>query len=179
VLPLAGLLARPPPFSKGDLIMLTAEDLIAAYHRLAPKQPPHNGPKRIPWRERLKRAYRYERRRARRAVFRQYGLDAWANLKLPCYREARADLARRWRGLAAYYAESSTKLAAQETELAAQEFAIAQHWARLCQKAEARGVLAKLGLTHADLDRCQTLDALMDLVETAMDRALADLDGNN
>jgi hypothetical protein len=160
--------------------MLAAADLIAAYDRLAPKLSPRNdSPKRAPWRERLERAYRYERRRVRRAVCRRHELAAWVDLNLPCYREARAQLARQWRNLAAYRAESYAFLAAEEVELAAQEADTVQRWTRFSQKAEASGVLAKLALTHADLERCQTLAALLDLIETALDCLLAGQGGNN
>jgi hypothetical protein len=96
-------------------------------------------------------------------------------------------LTQRWRNLAAYCAKlraefaaketriaaKQAKLAATQADLAAEEADTAQQWARFVQDAEAGGVLAKLTLTLADLEQCQTRNALLDLVHTAMGRVLA------
>jgi hypothetical protein len=134
--------------------MLTAADLIAAYGRLAPKRPSRDDAQDYACgRAHLERVYRQERRRLRRAVCRQHKLDAWVDLSLPCYREARTQLVRYWRNLAAYYAEGCARLATKEAELAAKEARLAaqeadtaQKWTRLVQGAEAVGVLAKWAL---------------------------------
>jgi hypothetical protein len=167
--------------------MLTAEDLLIAYARLAPKPPDDELPDPALWRGPFERVYRAERRDIRRDVFRRYRLDAWADLRLPCHREARADLVRQWRSLAAHRAKNYALFAAREArmvakldkitttlaETAATSAATAQLWKQQAQEIEAAGLLAKLALTRADLEQCQTLDVLMNLVYTALERLLA------
>jgi hypothetical protein len=132
--------------------MLTTEDLIAAYDRLVPHQPSRD--------DRLQRIYRRHRCLLEREVRHCHGLDDWADLRLPCYREARRDLVHFGRRLAAIHARYRAEFAAEDAENAAKNADLRRRMVGLFQEAEDSGGLARLALTRADLVREHLRDGL-------------------
>jgi hypothetical protein len=128
--------------------MLTADDILAVYDRLA-----------LTLYERLRDRWLRDERRAYRAVRRHHGLPKWADLRLPCYREARRDWYKVQNLLLDGHGVAKNVLLMQAAKMA-----------EALRGLEAAGVLAQLPLTRQDLERCPDVLALLDRVQAALDR---------